>query len=228
MPSSLTHALLPAFFAGFVSALFPFFPKMTGRQWALLLIASVFLGNSPDLDIIPAALFPEQWNDIHREWGHNIFSISLLIAGGTYLILRIIPSGFSWRRALWMSAFLVGSHITLDAMMNERSIDGVMHRPGVPLFFPFTKADYSLPWAVFHCWEAPDPGSNPIVAYASNPINWKTHVVHELATVSIWVMVWAIIVAALDYFWRKWRSRTRSRRWRANESAASSSSGSSK
>lgn len=226
MPSSVAHALLPTLFAGIANALFPFFPPMNRKQWTLLIVTSVFLANSPDLDLIPAALFPSHWFEIHREWGHNVFSLGFLVAFGTFLLLKIIPSGFSWRRALWVSAFLVGSHVVLDAMMSPLSIDG--HRPGVPLFFPFTREDYSLPWIVFNCFEAAKPGENPLFAYATNATNWRLHITHELAVIAVWIGSWAVFMSGMDYFWRRWRNSTKSRRWRAKDSAASSSSGSSK
>lgn len=121
-------------------------PDLTGPQWLKLLALGIFLANSPDLDLIPASLFPDQWNPIHRSWGHNIFSVTLLIWLGSHLQRRFVSREISSRQAWLVSAALVLSHLMLDAMM-DTAPDGKLR--GIPILFPFSDLQVRLPWRVF-------------------------------------------------------------------------------
>lgn len=199
MPSTVVHALLPAICATITQMVTPIVPRVTSRaskmQWFKIALFAVVFGNIPDLDIIPAALLPSQWSDIHREWGHNIFALIFFVIIGVKVLRRFVAPALSTRRAVVFCTLVVGSHLVLDASMGY--LHEEMVRPGVPLFFPFSKVDFSMPWMLFDCWKSTSH-PHPLVAYAFQPTNWKVYVLEELRTTTLLALGWSGVLA---YLW---------------------------
>lgn len=159
MPSTIAHALFPAasvIIAG--SAL----PRLDKRGWAKLVCLAAFLGNSPDLDLIPASLFPMHWNYIHRNFGHNIFSITALTIFGTWLLRRFVSREIPKAQAAFMVLSLVCSHLVLDSLA-DFTLEG--ERPAIPFLFPLSDWSFYLPWRLF-----------PVPALADTPHPFLNHV----------------------------------------------------
>lgn len=142
----------------------------------MLLILTVFLGNAPDLEIIPAVFNPEHWRQIHRAWGHNIFSLSLWVSIGAYFFQKLGKGRFTARQAWTFSILLVASHIFLDAM-GDKDSEGV--RLGVPLLWPFTRKAFSLPWCAFSSYHL-DKKLNPLLAHINSSDFWSKAVYQEI------------------------------------------------
>jgi membrane-bound metal-dependent hydrolase YbcI (DUF457 family) len=198
MPSTLVHAFLPsACFASLKSE----YAKFTKKEWLLLMGITVFLGNAPDLDIIPAFFNPDHWKAIHRAWGHNVFSLSLWIAIGAFLFIKIGKGRFSTKQAWIFSLLLVLSHVFLDAM-GDRDSEGV--RLGVPLLWPFTRKAFSLPWCVFSSYHL-DKKVHPLLAHISSKDFWRKAVFQEIIVSLTFLSLW--IFATRSYLFLMKRSR---------------------
>ena len=148
MPSPFVHSLLPPACALTVQqthlsesqARWPF------KQWFKFLGLSVFLANLPDIDVFPAMLFSEHYQEIHRAWGHNVFVAIFWIYFGAWCLKKFVSSEFSTGRATWISFCLVASHLFLDATP-QHSI--FASNPAVPLFWPLTNRLYTIPLSFF-------------------------------------------------------------------------------
>lgn len=145
MPSTFVHALLPSSCAASTS--FVRLKLKTRWEWIRFLFVAFFLGNAPDLDLIPAFLYFEHFREIHRAWGHNIFSATLLAVAGRYLLVKGVSPQFSKASGWLLSFFLVYSHLLLDAMFQAHSIGFI---PTVPLFWPISHWNVSLPFGFFN------------------------------------------------------------------------------
>lgn len=143
MPSTVVHALLPGSCWVVSEKKTSQFSK---RQWIAFTLIAVLLANFPDMDLIPAFLFPNHFYEIHRAWGHNVFSLFLFSLLGSWLLRRFVSSDFTKQRAWMASVFLVGSHVVLDAAGQYNSYGFL---PSVPLFWPFSEHAYRLPIRVF-------------------------------------------------------------------------------
>ena len=99
-----------------------------------------FLCVAPDWDVIPASLLPSsQFFEIHRNWGHNIFSsfiLSLVMAKVLMKVLKVYP----FRKCFIISLSFIASHLFFDSMMQD--IHGTPI--GVPLLWPFSSHQYSF------------------------------------------------------------------------------------
>ena len=176
MPSPITHTLLPAACAALSGR---GFPKLNTSQWLKFIVLAAIMGNGPDWDVIPASLAPDQWASIHREWGHNIFSVLLLSLMGTFALKRWVSHEFTTKQAGIISALLVGSHIFLDAMM---AADAMGVRPGVPIFWPISDFALNMPWELFPHYQMLSEG-HPLARHLLAPQFWTRVVGVELGTV---------------------------------------------
>lgn len=163
MPSPLTHGALPTLCLWTVTKSWPEFSK---KEKIKLFVASVLLGNACDLDFVPAILlFPDRWNDIHRALGHNIFSVFFLSYCGAFLIRQFVSCKISKKVSLFISFFLVSSHVIFDASCD---LDQFGDRPFVPLFWPVSDWKLILPFRFFKCPHV-DFSELPILSHLSSP-----------------------------------------------------------
>lgn len=141
MPSTLVHAILPA---ACVVSRKASLEGLTRKQCLGLLLVCSIVANLPDLDIIGVILFPEYASFYHRNVGHNIFSLIVLVIVGKVLLQRVSEL-FSVFRAYLYSVSLVLSHLILDS--------GCVHRPGVPagvrLLWPLSDWELTSPFPLF-------------------------------------------------------------------------------
>lgn len=175
MPSTIAHALFPSTTVVITGKKFP---PLNRLQWGKFILLSAFLGNSPDLDLIPSSLLPSQWENIHRFWGHNIFAVAALSGIGSWLIRRFISKSFSVRQSLIISSLLVMSHLLLDSM-GDFAPDG--RRPSIPFFYPFSTWAFYLPWKLFPC-SVLKTGVHPFLAHLLSIDFWTKVVFVEVAT----------------------------------------------
>jgi membrane-bound metal-dependent hydrolase YbcI (DUF457 family) len=200
MPSTFVHGLLPPSCLVVVKSKLP---KMEKAQKYRLLLIAFFLGNAPDLDLIPASFDPTHWRLIHRAWGHNMFSLMCWITLGVFLITRFVSKDFKGKRAWLISTGLVLSHVVLDCM---GQMDKAGHKPGIPLFFPLTRYEVTLPLNFFKSYSL-DPKLNPIIAHAVSKTFWTDSVISEVATMVFlflfWVVGFACLVGLQKLFTRK-------------------------
>lgn len=195
MPSPFAHALTPTFAAWFSRAEFP---ALTRVQWFRLFVATTVLGNIADLDLIPASLFQDQWANFHRAWGHNVFALSLFIWVGQWGLRRFVSSSIPRKTAWIMAFFLVMSHCLLDGMME---VDSRGRLPGIPLFYPFSRMEFSTGLQLFACTPI-EPGVNPILGHALSREFW-THVLAReillsLVLGAIWLVVFSTARAVFE------------------------------
>jgi membrane-bound metal-dependent hydrolase YbcI (DUF457 family) len=143
MPSPLVHATLPA--ACLVAE------RKTRRpldraHTIRLCLAALIIANLPDIDLIPALWFRAHFEEIHRAWGHNIFSVGLWTFLGSRL-LAWADGRSSSRAYYWCAAAgLALSHIFLDAAghFNEFGFS-----PTVPVLWPLSNWELTLPFRLF-------------------------------------------------------------------------------
>lgn len=163
MPSTLLHAVFPATAAG--AALWG--SRVSRRSIARVAFVAAILGNAPDWDLLPAALFVDHWREIHRAWGHNLLSAVAWIAAGHWLLRRAAPE-LGGRAAAAISALAVLSHLILDAGTYDASTGAAL---GVPLFWPITSFELVLPWRWFPTVEVA-PAAHPILGHATASDYW--------------------------------------------------------
>lgn len=179
MPSTLVHALLP----GGCSA-------YRGRRgpWRRYFVLGAILGNLPDLDIALGLCFPEQFNHIHRNFGHNVFVLPLWIGLGAWLLGRFGGPAFAGRRRFLAASLLVVSHHVLDAMTVHQIAPA---SPGtVPLFWPLAKYGWELPWRIFQGVPPQYQHANPIWDRISSPRFWRQTIFVELFWTGVLFIAW--------------------------------------
>lgn len=114
--------------------------SLSKRQWFKLVFVLMLLANVPDIDLVPAMLNLSRYQEIHRAWGHNIFSAGLLALLGAFILRSHISPIFKGARGYFTSFFLVMSHLLLDACGHENGF-----QPHVPLFWPLSNWKFTLP-----------------------------------------------------------------------------------
>lgn len=173
MPSTIAHVLFPTSSA---IASRSGLPQLTRGQWLRFLLLAAFLGNAPDLDLIPASLYPDAWYTIHRWWGHNIFSVFFLIMFGQRLLRRFVSSEISFGKAYAISGLLVVSHLFLDSMGHRTNFG---EYPSIPLFFPVSDWTFSLPFHLFPVIEL-HHSHHPMLAHVLAKDFWVHVIFHEI------------------------------------------------
>lgn len=196
MPSSIVHAFIPATCVLTSKSLFP---KLSKKQSLKLFILSAFLGNFPDWDAIPAALSGDQWSQIHRNWGHNIFSIVMGICLGSYLLRRFVSHNFSKRGAFCLSLCLVLSHVLFDSI---QGLNELGQKIGVPLFFPFSYWEFSLPFKVFKPVTISHQ-TNFLSGYLTSMTFWKEIIYWEFLYIACFWLSWNIFFTAGSYVFKQ-------------------------
>ncbi len=175
MPSAFTHGLLPAACA--LSTARNLF-SLDRKQWKKFLFVCFVLGNSPDLDLIPAIVFPSHFHDVHRELGHNVFALTLWIWLGVKTFRSWVSPAFAGKRAWIFSAALVLSHVLLDSCAD--AAPGTHAHPGVPLLWPLSNWELVTPLPLFGGYNLV-PASHPILAHLITPGFWWTFLTREVA-----------------------------------------------
>ncbi len=186
MPSSIAHALFPAGCALLSRSGLPALPR---KGWLKFLAVAVFLGNAPDLDLIPASLWPEHFFEIHRYWGHNIFSVTALIYLGQVLIRRWVSPSFSKRHAWILSTLLVASHLLLDSM-GCPTAHGEL--PSIPFLYPFSDWSFYLPFQLFPIIQL-HRGVHPLLAHVLAQDFWVHVIFHEIFFSAALVGIWSAV-----------------------------------
>jgi hypothetical protein len=179
MPSPLTHTLLPAACAwssGRATL------TLDARQWKRFGFLCLFLGNTPDLDLIPAGLFPSLYYEIHRAWGHNGFSLALWTILGAVALRKWVSPVFRGARGYLFSAALVLSHVVLDG--SGQIVPGQVVRRGVPVLWPFSDWELVTPFEIFGGY-LPLEEHHPLFAHLFTPGFWKTLFGRELVAIAL-------------------------------------------
>lgn len=184
MPSTFTHGLVAG---GCLTATSRNNQAIPKGQLLRLLAIGFILGNMPDLDVIPASIlgagtFPL----IHRQWGHNGFALVLYIWLGTLAFKTFIAEAYRPKRVWLTAALLVLSHVLFDAM-GEESIEGF--RRGIPLFWPLTEREFTLPFQVFKSYTV-DPTLPMLWAHIVCLEFWTRCVLTEIVFTSLFVPTW--------------------------------------
>ncbi len=192
MPSTIVHALLPASCVYTSKSLFP---PLTKKETFKLLFLSCFLGNFPDLDVIPATLAGENWSNIHRNWGHNVFSITVGIFLGSFLIKKFIHKNFTKKSAFLLSFCLIASHIFFDSMQGENA-NGI--QIGVPLLYPFSSWELTLPFKVFKAVTISHQ-DNFLTGYLSSMTFWKEIIYWEFIYIASFWLAWNAVFTVTNY-----------------------------
>ena len=192
MPSTLVHSILPTSCVLYSHSKFP---KLTKRETIKLAFASVVIGNMPDLDIIPAFFSTNNAFEIHRNWGHNIFSVVLWTILGVLALRHLVCRRFSLRTAIVLSASLVLSHICLDAMGSASNDWG--RRVGVPLLFPFSKWEFLLPVHLYQTYPLAK-GVNPIVGIIVAPSYWHSAIFSEFFSTAALFLLWVLVFSVVN------------------------------
>jgi hypothetical protein len=186
MPTTFVHGLLPP---SCVAVTHRTMPKLTWKEWAKLMLAAGIIGNFPDLDLLPALVWPGLWRELHRFVGHNLIAFAAWVVLGRWLLVTFVSPKLAPRA--WLLAFsLVFSHFFFDSM----SFDPMKHKhAGLPLFWPLSKHEYSIPFDFFPgvTW---DHSKNVISAHVFCTDYW-TRVVfieirHSLLLLFLWSAVW--------------------------------------
>ncbi len=172
MPSPIVHTLLPT--CMMVTAGLPGTLPRPQRWW--LVSIAIFLGNSPDFDLLPALFDDRLWTHVHRWYGHNIFSLVALMFLGRWLLGRFAPS-LPKKVAWWTSILIVASHPVLDGMVHPQMVES-----GVPLLFPFSYRTFHMPYWLFSRSYHAD-GHHRLMGYAISTENWETVFRYEVAMV---------------------------------------------
>lgn len=156
MPSPFVHATLPI-------ACLVLDRKKRILDTKITLIRVVFvsivMANICDLDLLPALIFRSHLFEIHRAWGHNIFSLVIWTWLGTYL-LKWADRQKSSSCYYWIaSGSLIVSHILLDAAGHFNNIG---FAPSVPLFWPISSYQFTIPLKIFVTMDYAFLLSNPM------------------------------------------------------------------
>lgn len=182
MPSTFTHGIVP----GTCLALTGKTSKIPRGQLARLFLIGFFLGNGPDLDVIPGSIWANHFGDIHRNWGHNIFSILALTWFGTFLFNRFIDAEWRPKRVWLVSFLLLFSHVIFDSL-GEAAADGIRH--GVPLFWPLSDWQLLSPFTVFFSYSV-QKDLNPLLGHLLSVQFWTRAVFSEIAFTATCITLW--------------------------------------
>jgi len=196
MPTSLAHAAIPAGILLACAAV----PRKSPAHRRTLLVAALVIPNLPDLDLIPAALLPSQWASIHRNWGHNIFTLAVLSLLAARWFSRRCPL-MKRGKAYAVATALVWSHILFDSMSISRP--GLEQRVGVPLLWPISDWRWVFPWRIFPPVEIGGVGINPLVDVVLSPSLWTRVIPTEVAVTATSFAVTLLAAAA----WKATRRR---------------------
>lgn len=183
MPSTFTHGVVPASCLALTSKQNKKIPR-----WELAKLAAIgfILGNTPDLDIIPATIIGDQFHEIHRCWGHNMFSLTVYIIAGTFLFKKFIKEEYRPKRVLLTCFLLVVSHILFDSV-GEQSAEGF--RRGIPLFWPLSNWELLLPFQIFRDYKV-DPNLPLLWAHMVSVQFWTRAVFAELMFTALFIPMW--------------------------------------
>ncbi len=124
MPSPVGHTL--AGICGFVLAR----PYVAWHQQTRLLLASVFLTNLPDIDILPGLLLLGNPGAFHRQATHSLIVAALIGIFVAWLVGRWRLNRLRW--GIW-AALVYGSHIILDMLVADQ-----IAPLGVQALWPFS------------------------------------------------------------------------------------------
>jgi len=198
MPSTFTHGVVPAaclVLSGKSK------PKTPRAQWIRLAFVGFFLGNAPDLDVIPGTLWASHWADIHRNWGHNIFSILALTWFGTFLFKKLVQKEYR-PKYLWLTSFvLIMTHVVFDSMGGIDPTTGL--RAGVPILWPIADFQIIAPFEIFMSYTV-DSSLPPLIAHILSTEFWSRAVFTEVIFTATLIPSWLVVL----YFGRKLRART--------------------
>lgn len=187
MPSTFVHGLVPSSCA-FITK--PRLKNDSFRERFIFFFVCSVLGNLPDLDVIPGTLMKEHWFEIHRYWGHNMFSLAVWIVLGAWALNKFVGGEMVGRKAWVVSALLVMSHVLFDSM-GDYTTNGV--RIGVPLLWPFSKWEFLFPIGIFKSYEI-DYSKNVLAAHLTSYGYWShavfSEIVAGLGLFLVWVLVW--------------------------------------
>ena len=197
MPTTFVHGLLPS---ACITVMRRVLPPLTRREWRHFAIVAFFIGNAPDLDLIPGILYPQIWNDVHRELGHNIFAILLWTYLGSLALPKFVSKQLSKRQAWQLSTFFVLSHILLDGMS---VLDASGLKGGVPLLWPFLKWQWHSPLKIFPNIQY-EESMHPMMARILAIDFWKRGIFIEfgysLLIVALWLATWTALQHAPRLF----------------------------
>jgi membrane-bound metal-dependent hydrolase YbcI (DUF457 family) len=189
MPSPLTHCLLPAACAVSTARSLLSLEK---KEWARFVLVCFFLANAPDLDLIPAILYPSRYYDIHREWGHNIFAVLLWTTIGARLLRGWVSPAFRDWKGWVFSAGLVFSHVLLDSCAVVVTKEG-----GVPLLWPLSDWSWNTPIPCFGSYH-PVKASHPLLSLLLTPGFWFEVVSRELTIVVGGATLWYLALRLIS------------------------------
>lgn len=183
MPSTFVHGLLPA---SCVLASYRALPPFKSKDFLKLLLFAAVMGNSPDLDLIPAFLFPSHFFFFHRDFGHNVFVVTLWILLGRSILKRLLPNKLSPLQAWSLSALPVLSHLVFDIM-------GAHPGTGAPTFihilWPINSFELSSRLQIFESVII-RKDIHPILAYSTSADFWsgvfQREMLHSLSILFIW------------------------------------------
>lgn len=132
MPSPIAHSL-----AGIATArlLLPPGAERSARWYALAVVAA----NAADLDVV-AGLLAGSINALHGGASHSIAAAVVCAAVCAVPASRSL-GGRTRVAAMVLAAY--GTHIVLDLLT------GPVQRPGLPLLWPFSRAEWMSPWLPF-------------------------------------------------------------------------------
>ncbi len=143
MPSPVIHSWLPTSCAYLTQSSC----VLNTKQKVRFAVVSILIANSPDWDFVPAVLNSENFIQIHRNWGHNIFSLAALVVIGKYLLEKFVSKeNYQGRQGWLLSLLLVLSHIFLDSLGHFSSTG---FRPHIPLFWPLSDYRFTFPVKLF-------------------------------------------------------------------------------
>lgn len=189
MPTTFVHGLLPA---ACLLVSRSSLSHLSTAEWRRLLVFALIWGNWPDWDVVPAAIFPAEWTSIHREWGHNVFSLALSAWAGVWILGNWISKELSPRAKWIVSTALLLSHVLFDATNYGHSTHV---RSGVPLFWPLSDWHGVLPIRVFASTEATS-GGHPLAQMIFSPVYWTKVIFQEffasLIVFALWSIFWTV------------------------------------
>ena len=177
MPSPVGHSL--AGVCGYILAQ-PYLPK---RYRLSVLLASVFIANSPDLDILAGIILRGDPGIFHRQATHS-FIVAILIGFLTAFIARSVKLK-RWNWIGFWAGGLYASHILLDLFVADDSAPA-----GAQAFWPLTGDYFISPIAIFGGF---DYGGSGFFGFIFSLFTWQNLIVvlQEMAILipCIW-LVW--------------------------------------
>lgn len=146
MASPVFHGLAGAGLAYAMAgdASLPLFASLR-KAWPLLAAGAV-LACLPDVDYLPG-LLRGYLNTTHQQATHGVAWV-LLAAFGLWLLGRAGKPAWFGRRALAFLLILVGSHLAIDLVTEDR-----LAPYGIPLGAPFAERPVRAPFALLPAWD---------------------------------------------------------------------------